>query len=40
MLQSGNGFKDINPKKIARKRKRVSEFIIDQTRVRIGLAYM
>ncbi|MDN5868467.1 MAG: hypothetical protein L0H55_13865 [Candidatus Nitrosocosmicus sp.] len=40
MLQSGNGFKDINSKKITRKRKRISEFIIDKTLVRIGSAYM
>jgi transposase-like protein len=28
------------PKKIARKRKRISEFMIDQTLAKIGLAYM
>jgi hypothetical protein len=38
MLQSGNGFKDIKPKKIARKRKRISEFMIDETLVKIGSA--
>ncbi|MDN5867254.1 MAG: DDE-type integrase/transposase/recombinase [Candidatus Nitrosocosmicus sp.] len=39
-LQSGNGFKDINPKKIARKRKRISGFTIDKTLVKIGSVYM
>ena len=40
MLQSGSGFKDINPRKLLRKRKRISEFIIDETLIKIGPTYM
>jgi putative transposase len=36
MSQFGNGFRSIIQKKISSKRKRISEFIIDETLVKVG----
>ncbi len=36
MFPSGNGFNDINMKKITTKRKKFNEFIIDETQIKLG----
>ena len=40
MLQSGSGFRKYHPKKILSKRKRISEFIVDETLVKVGSEYI
>ena len=40
MYPSGNGFKSTNLKRITRKRKQTTEFIIDETMIKIGSNYM
>ena len=35
-LQSGSGFRNIDPKRISSKRKRISEFIVDETAIKAG----
>jgi hypothetical protein len=36
MYQSGIGYKSINPKKMFERKKKIKEFIIDETLIKIG----